>query len=189
MIRSIKGTIIEKSEKYLVVEAAGIGYQVFVTLETSEKFPEGATALLWTHQAVREDSISLFGFETKSELELFELLLTVSGIGPKTALGILSLTTPQALKKAVSSGDGAHLHKVFGIGKKVADKIVLELKGKVGEEEKDSSELLKEEVDALEALKSLGYGHREAREALQQISKEIAGTHDRIKEALKLLGR
>ena len=186
MIGYLKGVTVDKDEKYLVLEVGGVGYKVFATLETIESSPllEGRT--LWIHHAVREDASDLYGFTTKDELGFFELLIGISGIGPRTALGILNVTTVSALKKAVSSGDTSHLVKVSGIGKKNAEKIVLELKGKFGID--DERVTLKEEVDALDALKTLGFGHAEAREALKEVSDE-PDTNSKIKKALKLLGR
>ncbi len=185
MISHIKGKIIDKSDKFLVVEAGGIGYKVFGTFELLEKSHMDSDISLWTHLAIRDVSHDLYGFLAKEELDFFELLIGISGIGPKSALNILSIATLSSLKKAVSSGDSAHLVKVSGIGKKNAEKIVLELKGKFEETSPDS----KEEVDALEALKSLGYSYKEAHDALKKVSEKAVNTSDRIKEALRLLGK
>jgi Holliday junction DNA helicase RuvA len=184
MIIHLKGTILDKSERFLVLEVNNIGYKVFATTETIESGAVGQSKSLWTHHAVREDAEDLFGFNTKDELEFFELLIGISGIGPRTALGILNVTTIGALKKAVSSGDTSHLTKVSGIGKKNADKIVLELKDKFESEENDYG--FKDEVDAIEALKALGYSQNDARKALKDISGDMT-TQDRIKQALKIL--
>lgn len=187
MLAHLKGKVIDKSEKYLVLDVEDVGYKIFATLETIEKAPVGEERALWIHHAVREDASDLYGFYTKEELDFFELLISISGIGPRTALGILNVTTVSALKKAVSSRDTSHLIKVSGIGKKNAEKIVLELKDKFGDEGKDGAGL-KEEVDALEALKSLGFSHSDAREALKKTT-DGASTGARIKEALKILGK
>lgn len=185
MISHIKGKVIDKNEKFLVVETGGLGYKVFGTLELIEKTKLNADISLWTHLAIRDVSHDLYGFIEKEELDFFELLIGISGIGPKSALNILSIATLTSLKKAVSSGDSAHLVKVSGIGKKNAEKIVLELKGKFEESAPDT----KEEVDALEALKSLGYSYKEAHDALKKVSEKASTTSDRIKEALKILGK
>jgi Holliday junction DNA helicase RuvA len=113
----------------------------------------------------------------------------ISGIGPKSALGILNVATVPSLRKAIISGETAHLTKVSGIGKKMADKIVLELKGKLGVGEESHETTLRDEVDALEALKALGYKHHEAREALKDIPSSIGDTGERVKAALKILGK
>ncbi len=185
MISHLSGRIFYKEEKYLVIEVGGIGYKVFVMNESLEKSVLGENITLWTHQAIREDSHDLYGFETKDELDFFELLIGISGIGPKSALNILNVASLSALKKAISSGDTSHLVKVSGIGKKSADKIVLELKGKFGDGADEPS--LREEVDALEALKSLGFTHKDARDALKEVGN--GNTEERVKAALKFLGK
>lgn len=186
MIGYLKGSVIDRDEKYLVLDVAGVGYKVFATSETMGSSPLLEEKHLWIHHAVREDASDLYGFATRDELNFFELLIGISGIGPRTALGILSVTTVSALKKAVSSGDTSHLVKVSGIGKKNAEKIVLELKDKFDKD--DSSTTFKEEVDALEALKSLGFSHNESREVLKQVTDE-PNTGMKVKKALKILGR
>lgn len=189
MITHLKGTIIDKEERAVVIDVAGIGYKVFATEATVAALKEGSAASLWTHLAVREDSQTLYGFTTKDELNFFELLISsVSGIGPKTALGILGVSSVANIRKAVSTGDTSHLTKVSGIGKKMAEKIVVELKGKFGAEE-SSGISLRDEVDALEALKALGFKHGEAREALKEVDPAITDTGERVKKALKILGK
>ncbi len=186
MIIHLKGTILHKEDKFLVLDVNGIGYKIFGTFETLEGDHIGQEKSLWIHHVVREDVEDLFGFITKDELEFFELLIGISGIGPRTALGILNVTTVSALKKAVASNDTSHLTKVSGIGKKNADKIVLELKGKFDKE--DVGEGFKEEVDAIEALQSLGYSQNDARKALKEIPNNTS-TQERIKLALKVLNK
>ncbi len=188
MISQLNGTIVYKTDKFLIIDVSGVGYKVYGTTELISKTKENEKARVWTYLAVRENALDLYGFANKEELDFFELLNTISGIGPKTALGILNVANVPALRKAVSSGETAHLTKVSGLGKKMADKIVLELKGKLGSYEEIALDL-KEEIDALEALKSLGYSHRESREALQEIDKTISTTSDRVKAALKHLGK
>lgn len=188
VITHIQGKILDKQERAVVIEVNGLGYKVFATAASLEKMREGGEASLWTHMAVREDSQTLYGFPSKDELGFFELLISISGIGPKTALGILNVSSVANLRKAVSTGDTSHLTKVSGVGKKIADKIVLELKGKFGAEE-DSGISLRDEVDALEALKALGYGHKESREALKAVEQTVIDTGERVKKALKLLGK
>ena len=187
MISYVSGTVIEKDVRFTIVDVGGVGYRVFVTEDTLHRLKIGATAKLQTHHAVREDSEDLFGFLDNEDLKLFELLLTVSGIGPKSALNILNVATPETLRRSITSNETAYLTKISGIGKKTAEKIVLELKEKLGAGEEGTT--LREEVDAIEALKSLGYSHGEAREALKNLPKEVTSTSDRVKHALKLLGK
>jgi len=193
MISHLDGKIIHTSERFAVLETGGVGYKVFATSETLQaiKNKPSESASLWTYLAVRENALDLYGFLEKDELDFFELLISnVSGIGPKTALGILSVTTIKNLRQAIGTGETAHLTKISGIGKKIADKIVLELRDKIDflESEKDSGDM-RDESDALEGLKSLGYAEREAREALKKLPKKISRPSDRIKHALKLLGK
>ena len=186
MIGSIKGKIISKTEKFLLVETGGVGYKISVSpdlLSKGKKLNEEVFLFIHTH--VREDAFDLYGFLEQEELEFFEMLLGVSGIGPKSALAILGIASIETLRKAISTNDTVYLTKVSGIGRKTAEKIVIELRDKIGKEKEGTS--LQEELDALEALKSLGYSQNEAREALKKVSPE-ANTNTKIKEALKILG-
>ncbi len=191
MITHLLGTIIDTEERAIVIDVHGVGYKVFCPQTTLETLKEGSPARLWTHLAVREDAHTLYGFTSKDDLYFFELLISsVSGVGPKTALGILNVTSVANIRKAVQSGDTSHLTKVSGIGKKMAEKIVHELKGKFGADSGEESGIsLRDEVDALEALKALGYKHTDAREALGNVDSGITDTGERVKKALKLLGK
>lgn len=189
MIAHIKGTLIHKSDKFLVVDVTGVGYKVFVAPDSLLSLDEGSTVSLWTYMAVRETALDLYGFTTREEMGFFELLLDVSGIGPKSALSILSVASINTLKKAIATGDTSYLNKVSGIGKKTAEKIVVELRDKLqahkGEDGENNG--LRDESDIVEALKSLGYSQGEARDALKKVDASIEGTNARIKEALKIL--
>ena len=186
MIGSIKGKIILKTEKALIVEASGVGYKISVSPDTLSKAKKvGDDIFLFIHTHIREDAFDLYGFLNYPELEFFEMLISVSGIGPKGALAILGVTSIETLRKAIGTGDTSYLTKISGIGKKTAEKIVIELRDKMGTELESSS--LQEEMDSLEALKSLGYSQNQAREALKKVSPELS-TNVKIKEALKILG-
>jgi len=187
MISKIEGVVWDKADKYIVAGVGGIGFKVFTTSENIEIAEKGKAISLLTHLVVKEDALDLYGFTQQDELSFFEMLISISGIGPKTALNILNISSIGALKMAISSGDTSHLTKVSGIGKKVAEKIVLELKDKVGVQSDDVS--LRDELDAVEALKALGYSQRDAREALKKVEKNIVNTSERIREALKILGK
>lgn len=191
MISLVEGTIELKAEKFAIVTVSGVGYKIFVGPETLRKIPEkGRGVKLWTHQYVREDAIELYGFLTYAELEFFETLINVPGIGPKGGLGILGIAPLDTLKKAIAAGDTSYLTRVSGIGRKTAEKIVLELKDKLaGKGITVEAPELAEEADALEALVALGYSQREAREAIQRVPEEIKSAEKRVKEALKRLGR
>lgn len=170
----------------MVVETAGVGYKINVSPDTLPKAGKiNEEILLWIHTHIREDIFDLYGFLDRQELEFFEMLLNVSGIGPKGALAILGIASIKTLRKAISTSDTTYLIKVSGIGKKTAEKIIIELRDKIGEEKTGSS--LQGELDALEALRSLGYGQNETREALKKVSPE-ANANTKIREALKILG-
>jgi Holliday junction DNA helicase RuvA len=192
MISQLKGTISFRDPDYLIIDVNGVGYKVAVTEDTLEKTaPLGdSEILLWTHLTVREDAHDLYGFLEKEELDFFELLITVSGVGPKTALAILNLTPIETLAGAIASGDASLLSKSSGIGGKRAEKIIIELKDKLLTTGKQKDNItLRDENDAIEALKSLGYSEKESRDALKKINKDAVGTGERVKQALKLLGK
>ncbi len=185
MIGHLKGTVIHQDLKSVILDVNGVGYKIYTNTSILDYHKE-KTLEFWTYLAVRENVLDLYGFQTKDEIDFFELLLTVSGIGPKSALGILSIATIQNLKHAISTGDTSHLTKVSGIGKKNAEKIVLELKDKLDGLVFEMEYSTAGDVDALEALKALGYAEKEAREALKKVS-EAKDTGDKVKKALKLL--
>ena len=187
MISFVSGTVAEKNVRSAIIDVGGIGYKVWATCDTLRQLKVDAQAKLRTHHTVREDAQELFGFSDENDLRLFELLIKISGIGPKTALNILNVATPETLRRSITSGETAYLTKISGIGKKTADKIILELREKLGSNEEGTT--LKEEVDALEALKALGYSHSEAREGLKKVDGKITGTNARIKAALKIFGK
>lgn len=189
MIGSIKGKIILKTDKFIVVDTGGVGYKLNVSPDTLSKLNKNQEEyLFWTHTHVREDMLDLYGFLNTEELEFFEMLIGVSGIGPKGALSVLSVAPIDTLKHAIGTGDLAYLTKISGIGKKTAEKMIIELRDKmmkeVGGRESTS---LRDELDTLEALKALGYSQNEAREALKEVDGSL-NTNAKIKEALKILG-
>jgi len=185
MIGSIRGKIVLKTEKFLIVETSGVGYKIHTSPDTLSKTGKtGEKILLFIHTHVREDSLDLFGFLKMEELEFFEMLINVSGIGPRSALAILGIVSIVTLRKAIGTGDTSYLTKISGIGKKTAEKIVIELRDKMGTELGEKS--LQGELDALEALKSLGYSQNEAREALKKCSPDV-NTNIKIREALRIL--
>jgi len=188
MISRLTGQIVHFDTKYVVLDVHGVGYKVFVTaIPATTSHP----VTFWTYMAVRENAMDLYGFPSLSELNFFELLITVSGIGPKTAMGIMTATTVRTLQTAIQTGDTSHLTKTSGIGKKNAEKIVLELKDKIELTAltPEYEATMRGESDALEALRSLGYREAESREALKKIEKNIVDTSAKVKAALKLLSK
>lgn len=188
MIGYMSGTILETRETSLLLESGGIGYIIRTTPHNASRLKIGSKVAFWTHLVVREDALDLYGFSEKNELVFFELLITLSGIGPKSALNILRNADVETLSKAVASEDPGYLVKVSGLGKKMAEKIVTGLKDKLPEQEKTSTKAVREDIDVIEALKALGYAPEDARRVLKKLSETTSGTHNKIKEALKLLG-
>lgn len=189
MISSLSGTVRHKDINSIIIDVSGVGYRVAVTTDVALEALPSEPIFLWTHLAVRETALDLFGFPDRESLEIFELLITISGIGPKTALGIMNVASPTTLRQAVGSGDTSYLTRVSGIGKKNAEKIVLELKDKLHIREEDKTHDARSEGDAMEALLSLGYNERDAREALKKVPKETVGASERVKAALKILAQ
>lgn len=194
MIGRLKGKIIFREQKRLILDVNGVGYALYVSLDAFKKISrrtENDEMIFWTHLHVREDALQLYGFLEKAEVEFFEMLIAISGVGPKSAIGILGVAPLDTLKRAIASGDTSYLSKVSGIGRKTAEKIVLELKDKLGGIIGAGSEdaARKGEEDALDALQSLGYSLREARDVLKEIPPETEGAEARIKAALKLLSK
>lgn len=188
MIASIKGTVSYVDTRFIIVDVQGVGYKVFITEDTLHSMKNGSNVSLWTHLAVREDAMNLYGFVDKKEKDFFELLISISGIGPKGALNILSTVSSDTLVSAIRTGSTSHLVKVSGIGRKTAEKIVMELRDKLGGMSSgDVTSGMSSDMDAIEAMKALGYEADDAREALKKIDKEITDTGAKVKAALKML--
>lgn len=203
MLAYIKGILEIKTKGYIVVEAGGLGYKIFMPESTIANTGNiGDKVQIYTFMRVREDDVSLYGFLTNEELRMFELLLSVSGIGAKGALGILSNITPSQFALAVISNDVAILKKVPGIGPKTAQRAILELKDKLkkeqeisiaeGEETSNIEQVIKEDEkvsEAISALQVLGYSKREIVEALQAIEVTSLSVEDIIKKGLANLAK
>lgn len=193
MISRITGKLIHLDLKSAVVDVNGVGYKLFVGGEAVE-YLAGAidqTVSLFTYLAVRENALDLYGFKNQATLDVFEMLITVSGIGPKTALGILAVASEHTIREAILTEDTSYLTKVSGIGKKNAEKIVLELKGKFKDDSSisfGSKKDVTKEALAIEALKSLGFDEKTAREAVKGMDKEMTA-EAMIKLALKEIGK
>lgn len=191
MISFLEGTIEFIGEKSVVINVAGVGYKVFVGAGTARKIPgKNQKIKIWTHLRGRDDGMDLYGFINRAELEFFETLIGVSGVGPRTALGILDMGAVDTLKRAIAAGDSSFLTRVSGIGKKTAERVVVELKDKMaGLGVTVDAPELKEEADALEALVALGYSQQEARGALSRNDGKNLSAEKRIKDALGKLGK
>ena len=196
MYAYIKGTLEDKSNTYVVVECMGIGYKIFMSNTSISNLGElGKKVKIYTHYYVREDNISLYGFLSNEELRMFELLLGVSGVGAKSAIAMLSNITPSSFALAVISNDIAKLTKIPGIGAKSAQRIVLELKDKLKNEQAiEKAESVKEKIkddtilsEAIDALQILGYNRKEIDKAIEKIQTENMSTEDIIRKALVVL--
>lgn len=190
MIHHLRGILINKNPPFLVIEVQGVGYEVEAPLSTFATLPDAQTEVkILTYFVVREDAQILFGFGTASERATFRLLIKISGVGPRMALGILSGLSADELARAVSDQDAGRLTKVPGIGKKTAERLLLELKGKLGA---DLGPHLfstpDHQSDILQALLALGYNDKEAAAALKALPADV-GVSDGIKLALKSLAK
>lgn len=191
MIAYLRGQIINKASGYVIVEVNGLGYQVFIGENLGNELKANTEVELYTHHQVREEANDLYGFKTIDDLSLFELLLSVSGVGPKSALGVLSLASADDIKEAIVRGDADLLTKVAGIGKKTAERLVLELKNKVMRVSSGTNlePAILGSSDELDALMSLGYSLSEARTALNAVSSEVIDSGERVKAALKKMAK
>ena len=190
MIGRITGSLAEKSPPLVVVDVHGVGYEIDVPMSTFYNLPAlGESVALLTHFVVREDAQQLFGFLTAPERSTFRLLVKISGVGPRTALAILSGLSVDELAQAVARQDSARLVKVPGIGKKTAERLLLELKGKLAPDVSTPATAVGDNhADIVQALMALGYNEREAAAALKALAPDV-GVSDGIKLALKALNR
>ena len=198
MFAYIKGKLEQKTNNYVVIDVGGIGYRIFMPTKSIEILGEiGENTKVYTHYHVREDNISLYGFNSNEELRMFELLISVSGVGAKSAITMLSEISPSSFVLAVISNDISKLVKIPGVGKKTAARIVLELKDKLKTEETISKteeldtiiEDSNKDNEAIAALQVLGYTRKEIEKVLGNIDIKNLELEDIIKQALKYLAR
>ena len=191
MIATLSGTVHEKLADIIVLEVQGVGYGVYVTAEDNGRLANGEQVKLYVYEHIREQSHDLFGFLSRDTKNLFEQLLDVNGVGPKMALNMLSIGSPTDVRQAIAGGDVKFIQQAPGVGKRVAERVVVDLKDKVGLAGVDlestgmlqsDERLMKDE--AIEALVALGYTTADAAAALQKVDAELP-TEDRIKQALK----
>lgn len=186
MIARLRGQVVARGKDYLIVDVAGVGFKVFVPADVLASTRTVEEITLHTHLQVREDNLSLFGFTSEEALDLFHLLLTVPGVGPKGALTLLSAMSPEAIRLAVSQEQPGILARVPGVGKRTAEKIVMTLKDRIGGGAATEELLAITAADAevIDALTSLGYSVVEAQRAVQRIPREINGVEERLRHAL-----
>ncbi|OGG13186.1 Holliday junction DNA helicase RuvA [Candidatus Gottesmanbacteria bacterium RIFCSPHIGHO2_02_FULL_39_11] len=189
MISYLSGTIIHKSLNSAIMSVNGVGYKVFIPNDVMTKIQLNEPSELFIHTHVGESILDLYGFNSMEDLTLFELLIGVSGIGPKTALGIFTKGTSDKIKTAIVKGDVALFTSVPRLGTKNAQKIIIELRSKLGSlQSLDLNENTSESQEIIEALKQLGFSPQESREALRHIESE-GNVSDKIRKALKILGK
>jgi Holliday junction DNA helicase RuvA len=189
MIYSISGKLALKDGMLAVVEAGGLGLKLFASKQTIEGLPAtGTTVKFFCHLHVREDALDLFGFTSPEELDFFEMLISVSGVGPKSALSILDTAPLGELSAAIKEGRPDLLTRAAGIGRKTAERVIVELKSKVQSSKSGAVvEKMETDSDLVEALASLGYHRDQARAALAKVGEEVDGTEARLKAALAVL--
>ncbi len=188
MLAYLKGKIKNKGNGYVVLTIRDIGYKVFVNEAVYSELSIGDESELYIYQHVREDALTLFGFYNIDQLEMFELLLSVSGIGPKSALGLLAVGDIGFIRDAIANGDYDVLTKVSGIGKKTAERVVMELRDKMAAISLTSAGSAlpnSSSADEIDAMIALGYSRQQAREALKKVDTSIKDSGERIREALK----
>ena len=192
MIAYLKGKIQNKGRGCIVLRVGDVGYQIFVNATRYVELDINQEVEMYIHEHVKEDAQDLYGFNSMAELEMFELLLSINGVGPKSALNTLSIANLDDLKATIAQGDPSLLIKVSGIGRKTAERIVLELKDKIGILAYDSSNV-KSSVsiasDEIDALMALGYTLQQARDALKQVDPKITESSERIRAVLKSIGK
>ncbi len=191
MIRFLQGTVLDKDKNSITLLCGQIGYRIFLLPKLLDQIKPNQQLELYIYLRHKDEAMDLYGFKNKEDLEFFELLLTISGVGPKSALGILEVASLTQIKKAILRDDASILYKVSGVGKKTAERIVVELKNKLDSLpviEKEIT-LTDDETEIFDALKNLGYQEKDIRQALKQIPANITDTQQKIKTALKFLSR
>ncbi len=189
MIALLEGQIVAIRHDYAIVLTGGVGYKVHLTPYTLGKIAGSSSARFHVFTNVREDAITLYGFLDEGELVMFELLISVNGVGPKMALGILSVAEPSSIRAAVVGKDISILTRISGVGKRTAERILLDLENKVGALTEEGLKGATEESEVIEALSSMGYAPGEVREAMKMIAPETTRVEEKIGAILKVLGK
>lgn len=193
MISYLKGVIFIKKPKYLIMLVNNVGYEIFASEKTLSLLNESAEASLYIHHHITENAQELYGFTNQPELEMFKNLIGISGVGPKSALGVMASATVEDIIQAILSEDPALLRTVSGIGPKTAERIVVELKSKIGKLGKEmnmkDASVAPKDIETIEALIGLGYSRREIMDVIKQVPSDTTDTSEKIKRSLKLLAR
>jgi len=186
MINFITGKVLFKKKNFIILERNGLGFKIFLSEKNLEKIQEGEDVKIFTYFSIRNEKPELYGVLSLEELELFEILEKVSGIGPKAALILSSLGSFKDFQKAIESGDYKFFEGIKGVGKKKIQKIILEIGGEL---KKLSQKPRQEDEEVIKALTSLGFSKSEAQEALLELPEDITDTETRIKKALQILAK
>ncbi|MBI2010879.1 MAG: Holliday junction branch migration protein RuvA [Candidatus Colwellbacteria bacterium] len=190
MIHSISGILKERTGRFIIIEASGFEFKIAIPLVEAAGLPQvGEPVKVFTFLHLSDDGARLYGFLTEAELELFEALISVSGVGPKSALAILGTAPVEQLLGAIASSEAGLLERSSGIGRRTAERIIVELKDKVRPSEGGMAEMLEKDVDILEALIGLGYTKRQAQAAIKEIDPGLDDIQDRMRDALKKIKR
>lgn len=189
MIVRLKGVVVEKTDSTLIVDVEGVGYEVNVTQMYADEAIQDQNIIIYTYDHIRENSHDLFGFSDLDGKQLFELLTTVSGVGPKMALSLLNLGEPKQIRSAIASGNTVYVSGASGVGKRLAERITVDLKDKVGVIAGQDVSMISMDGDndVINALVSLGYSQGQAASALGRVDQK-ASVEEQIKQALKEIG-
>lgn len=189
MIGYLQGKILDIRGNLLTLLVGGVGYHIHISPYTHGKLAQQEEVSLHIHTHVREDAFQLYGFLEPQELEMFELLISISGIGPKVGLSILAIADPKTIRTAIVNRDPSILTSVSGVGKKTAERVIIELQNKVSDLDIHETGTALAEQEAIEALTALGYSVGQARDALKAVPKDITDIGARIRKALQSLGK
>jgi len=188
VIYSLSGKLEAKYDSFVIVNVHGVGFKIFASSRTVSDLSGDVD--IFTHLNVKEDALDLYGFRTRQELEFFEKLISVSGVGPKSALSVMDVADLKNVTAAIQEGRPDLLTQAAGIGRKTAERIIVELRGKVGTASSEVAvRAMESDADVVEALLALGYKRDSARAALEKIEAGIKGVEARLRAALKILGK
>ncbi len=189
MLHYLIGKLIQKKENNFILEMGGVGLRIFCSVNTLKKLPAvDGEVKVFTHMNIKEDAWDIYGFSDQTELDFFTKLISVNGVGPKTALNILNVDTAERLMAAINEGRVDLLTKASGIGKKTSERVVVELRGKFAQINSEGlTGLMESDSDIVDVLSNLGYTKEQARQATLKIDPKIKSIEDRIKVALKIL--
>lgn len=189
MIYTLSGKLISQKENYIIIDVSGIGYKVFISPKTHQELPIlGRAVKLFSYLNVKEDALDLYGFVRESDLIFFEKLITVNGVGPKSALAVMSVAPVDQLMAAINEGKPELLTRASGVGRKIAERLILELKGKLPMiQSAETVEQMQSDIELEDVLVGLGYNKNIVKGVVKKTDPKLFGLESRLKNALKLL--